>query len=205
MPVPFEPDLKDGEALQAQTPSGRANVARGALWCRRLVTSAWIPTGPPVRGMQMLQVLCELDLVAVLQGSSIWIAVDATKADLLDRCCTGQVDGGPGTAAEVSRIVSSWRDGRPAAATQASASPRFQSSAHCLHACISMHLTACMHACVRAPLRTRLPQERPRPRQQHRARHPTKRQEQQHSPRLPSGSALKKASSSNTSSTASWS
>ena len=60
----------------------------------------------------MLQVLSELKLTAVLQGSCFWVAVDAATASLLDRCCTGQQDGGPATAREVADIVQAWQVGR---------------------------------------------------------------------------------------------
>ena len=59
--------------------------------------------------MQMLQLLSDLQLVAVLQGSSIWTAVDAATAHVLDMCCTGQQDGGPDTAAEVAGVLTAWR------------------------------------------------------------------------------------------------
>eukprot|EP00983_Pelagomonas_calceolata_P073981 1152349-Pelagomonas_calceolata.AAC.2 len=49
----------------------------------------------------MLATLVELDLVALMQHSSIWLAVDPRTAWLLDMCCTGQMEGGPGTAQEV--------------------------------------------------------------------------------------------------------
>jgi len=52
---------------------------------------------------QMLATLAELDLVALLQHSSIWLAVDPRTAWLLDMCCTGQMEGGPGTAQEVAQ------------------------------------------------------------------------------------------------------
>ena len=61
---------------------------------------------------QMLQVLSELKLTAVLQGSCFWVAVDAATTSLLDRCCTGQQDGGPATAREVANIVQAWQVGR---------------------------------------------------------------------------------------------
>ena len=50
---------------------------------------------------QMLATLAEIELVALLQHSSIWLAVDPHTAWLLDMCCTGQMEGGPGTALEV--------------------------------------------------------------------------------------------------------
>ncbi len=77
---------------------------------------------PQQPSAQMLQILSSLKLVAVLDrgaaigaggerdgGGAIWAAVDGRTAHLLDRCCTGQKDGGPVTAAEVGAIVERWR------------------------------------------------------------------------------------------------
>ena len=57
---------------------------------------------------QMLQVLSELKLVALLRDKSVWLAVDPTSAGYLDKCCTGQQDGGPDSAREVGTAVSAW-------------------------------------------------------------------------------------------------
>lgn len=53
----------------------------------------------------MLHILSQLHLVAVLRDCCLWMAVDEQMAQLLDLCCTGQLDGGPGTALEVAAIL----------------------------------------------------------------------------------------------------
>lgn len=53
----------------------------------------------------MLQILAELRLVALLQHNSVWLAVEPRVAWLLDVCCMGQKDGGPGTAREVAAVL----------------------------------------------------------------------------------------------------
>ena len=59
--------------------------------------------------IQMLQILAEMKLVAVLDSSgSIWVSVSHRSAHLLDRCCTGQKDGGPETAFFIHAIIQSW-------------------------------------------------------------------------------------------------
>lgn len=53
----------------------------------------------------MLQTLVDMRLVALLQHSSIWLAVDPRTGWLLDMACMGQLDGGPGTAADVAAAL----------------------------------------------------------------------------------------------------
>ncbi len=58
----------------------------------------------------MLEALSDLGLVALLREGSVWLSVDAAVAATLDKCCTGQQDGGPDTALEVDRTIGSWQD-----------------------------------------------------------------------------------------------
>lgn len=60
---------------------------------------------PILANTQMLQTLVELELVALLQHSSVWLAVEPRVAWLLDMCCTGQMEGGPGTARETAAVL----------------------------------------------------------------------------------------------------
>ncbi|KAG1675023.1 hypothetical protein FOA52_002680 [Chlamydomonas sp. UWO 241] len=69
---------------------------------------------------QMLQLLSELRLVALLERACVWVAVDPGTAELLDRCCTGQKDGGPGTADEVTAAVAAWTEAQAQGQGQAS-------------------------------------------------------------------------------------
>lgn len=57
---------------------------------------------------QMLQVLSELRLVALLYDNHVMLAVDSLTAGYLDRCCTGQKDCGPGSALEVRDAIAQW-------------------------------------------------------------------------------------------------
>lgn len=73
--------------------------------------------------MQMLQILIELKLFAVLDESgSMWTSVDRRVAHLMDKCCTGQKDGGPEVAASIGTIIESFtsKDKGEAASSTAS-------------------------------------------------------------------------------------
>jgi hypothetical protein len=59
--------------------------------------------------LKMLQALSQMELVAVMMQNSIWTSVDLETAALLDRCCTGQQDGGPDTAKIVNEFVENWK------------------------------------------------------------------------------------------------
>ncbi|GFR50075.1 hypothetical protein Agub_g12219 [Astrephomene gubernaculifera] len=62
---------------------------------------------PPhlLRPDQMLSSLSSLRLTALLQHGGVWLAVPPHLAELLNQCCTGQMDGGPGTAEEVAAVL----------------------------------------------------------------------------------------------------
>ncbi|KXZ43093.1 hypothetical protein GPECTOR_102g46 [Gonium pectorale] len=53
----------------------------------------------------MLATLASLRLHALLQHGGVWLAVPPESAELLNQCCTGQMDGGPGTAEEVAAVL----------------------------------------------------------------------------------------------------
>ncbi|GIL92732.1 hypothetical protein Vretifemale_20236 [Volvox reticuliferus] len=53
----------------------------------------------------MLATLASLRLHALLQHGGIWLAVLPELSELLNQCCTGQMDGGPGTAEEVAAVL----------------------------------------------------------------------------------------------------
>lgn len=53
----------------------------------------------------MLQTLSELQLTALLQHNAIWLAVEPRLCWVLDQCCTGQLEGGPGTAKDVAESL----------------------------------------------------------------------------------------------------
>ena len=61
----------------------------------------------------MLQILTKLELTAILHNCSVWLSVDAITAEYLNLCCTGQKDGGPGTAREVAATLGSLLDQAP--------------------------------------------------------------------------------------------
>ncbi len=61
----------------------------------------------------MLQILTKLELTALLHNCSVWLSVDAITAEYLNLCCTGQKDGGPGTAQEVAATLGSLLDQAP--------------------------------------------------------------------------------------------
>lgn len=62
---------------------------------------------------QMLQVLSEMRLSALLHENHVMLAVDPLTAKSLDRCCTGQKDCGPGSAQEISDVLDQWEAQRP--------------------------------------------------------------------------------------------
>jgi tRNA splicing endonuclease len=75
----------------------------------------------------MLQILVELKLVAVLDESgSLWTSVDGQTAHLMDRCCTGQKDGGPEAGTSIGAIIESFRgqEGTMAGTTTSQATSR---------------------------------------------------------------------------------
>eukprot|EP00798_Chlamydomonas_sp_ICE-L_P016382 gene16382-22583_t len=74
----------------------------GVQWKRRRPGLAYAPG-------QMQQILTHLELTALLRDNSIWLSVDPTTAQYLDMCCTGQKDGGPGTAREVAELLGPLR------------------------------------------------------------------------------------------------
>eukprot|EP00877_Chromochloris_zofingiensis_P012453 jgi/Chrzof1/7461/Cz02g24250.t1 len=53
----------------------------------------------------MLHVLSQLQLNALLQYNTIWLAVDNDMAWMLDICCIGSLEGGPATAAQVAAVA----------------------------------------------------------------------------------------------------
>ncbi|GLI67796.1 hypothetical protein VaNZ11_012083 [Volvox africanus] len=58
-----------------------------------------------LRPDEMLATLASLRLHALLQHGGIWLAVLPELSELLNQCCTGQMDGGPGTAEEVAAVL----------------------------------------------------------------------------------------------------
>ncbi|PNW86818.1 hypothetical protein CHLRE_02g096900v5 [Chlamydomonas reinhardtii] len=58
-----------------------------------------------LRPDQMLTTLSGLRLHALLQHGGIWLAVPPELGEVLNQCCTGQLDGGPGTAEEVAAVL----------------------------------------------------------------------------------------------------
>ncbi|KAG2426935.1 hypothetical protein HXX76_012721 [Chlamydomonas incerta] len=58
-----------------------------------------------LRPDQMLATLSSLRLHALLQHGGIWLAAPPELGELLNQCCTGQLDGGPGTAEEVAAVL----------------------------------------------------------------------------------------------------
>ncbi|GIL64389.1 hypothetical protein Vafri_18227 [Volvox africanus] len=58
-----------------------------------------------LRPDEMLATLASLRLHALLQHGGIWLAVLPELSELLNQCCTGQMDGGPGTADEVATVL----------------------------------------------------------------------------------------------------
>ncbi|KAG2485417.1 hypothetical protein HYH03_015800 [Edaphochlamys debaryana] len=58
-----------------------------------------------LRPDQMLSTLASLRMSALLQHGGVWLAVPPELAELLNQCCTGQMDGGSGTAEEVAAVL----------------------------------------------------------------------------------------------------
>mmetsp|Transcript_35354 Transcript_35354/g.78519 ORF Transcript_35354/g.78519 Transcript_35354/m.78519 type:complete len:349 (-) Transcript_35354:60-1106(-) len=73
----------------------------GHILKRRRPQGAYTPA-------QMLQILSQLRLTALLDNNCMWLAVSPAVAEQLDKCCTGQKDGGPGTALEIMSVLTPW-------------------------------------------------------------------------------------------------